>query len=133
MTTGHYREYVEEKKHHEAGRWEHRAHGRARGPHRNVNLTPFHLHLQVDFPTFATWLEDHVKQQLHVGLMEVSKELVQLSHPPSCKAYTYDNMWAYGTIIELTQRMDIHHMPHTILGWHAYSFKQVVVQLKTKT
>jgi hypothetical protein len=28
--------------------------------------------------------------------MEVSKELVQLSHPPSHKAYTYDSMWAYG-------------------------------------
>jgi hypothetical protein len=28
--------------------------------------------------------------------MEVSKKLVQLSHPPSRKAYTYDTMWAYG-------------------------------------
>jgi hypothetical protein len=37
-----------------------------------------------------------VKQQLHVGLMEVSKELVQLFHPPSRKAYTYNSMWAYG-------------------------------------
>jgi hypothetical protein len=96
MTTRHYKEYVEEKKHHEAGRQEHRAHGRAHGPYRNVNLTPLHLHLQVDFPTFTTWLEDHVKQQLHVRLVEVSKKLVQLPHPPSHKAYTYDSMWAYG-------------------------------------
>jgi len=32
MTIGHYREYMEEKEHHEMGRWEHRAHGRAHGP-----------------------------------------------------------------------------------------------------
>ncbi len=59
-------------------------------------LPPLYLHLQVDFPTFTTWLEDHVKQQLHVGLVEVSKKFVQLSQPPSRKAYTYDSMWAYG-------------------------------------
>jgi hypothetical protein len=37
-----------------------------------------------------------VKQQLHVGLVEVSQELVQLSHSPSHKAYMYNNMWEYG-------------------------------------
>ncbi len=37
-----------------------------------------------------------MKQQLHVGLVEVSQELVQLFPPPSCKAYTYNNMWEYG-------------------------------------
>jgi hypothetical protein len=37
-----------------------------------------------------------VKQQFHVGLVEVSKELVQLFRPPSHKAYTYNSMWAYG-------------------------------------
>jgi hypothetical protein len=92
------------KKHHEAGRREHRAHGKVHGPYRNVNPTPLHLHLQVDFPTF-TWLKDHVKQQLHVGLVEVSEKLVKLPHPPSRKAYTYDNMWAYGNCC----RIDLEH------------------------
>jgi hypothetical protein len=134
MTTGHYKEYVEEKEHCEVERHEHRAHGRAHGPRWKVNPIPLHLHLHVDFPTFTTWLEDHVKQQLHVGLVEVSKKLVQLSHPPSHKAYTYDSTWPYGNHYQVDhyQRMDIHHMPHTILGWHAYSFKQAVDQLETK-
>jgi hypothetical protein len=78
------------------GRREHRAHGKAHGPRGNVNPNPLYLHLQVDFPTLTTWLEDHVKQQLHVGLVEVSKELVQLFHPPSRKVHTYASMWAHG-------------------------------------
>jgi hypothetical protein len=45
MTTGHYREYMEEKKHHEAKRWEHKACARAHGPRQNVNPTPLHSHL----------------------------------------------------------------------------------------
>ncbi len=84
------------KKNHEMRRWEHKACVRAYYPRQNVNPIPLHLHLQVDFPTFATWLQDHVKQQFHVGLVEVSKELVQLFRPPSHKAYTYNSMWAYG-------------------------------------
>jgi hypothetical protein len=41
MITRHNREYVEEKEHHEVRRQEHRAHGRAHGPHRNVNPKTF--------------------------------------------------------------------------------------------
>ncbi len=44
-----------------------------------------------------------MKQQLHLGLVEVSKELMQLSHPPRCKAYTYDSMWAYGNHYQVDQ------------------------------
>jgi hypothetical protein len=55
-------------------------------------------------------------------------EYYLLSHSPSCKAYTYNNMWEYDD-----HKMDTHHMPHMILGWLAYSFKQVVVQLENKT
>jgi hypothetical protein len=38
-------EYVEEKKHYEAGRLEHMACGRAHGPHQNIKLTFLHPHL----------------------------------------------------------------------------------------
>ncbi len=53
---------MEEKEHHEVGRREHRAEGKAHGRRQNVNPSPFHLHLQVDFPTFIIWLQDHGKQ-----------------------------------------------------------------------
>jgi len=57
MKTWHYKEYVEEKEHHEARRQEHKARGRAHGPCQNVNPIPFHSHLRVNFPTFTTRLK----------------------------------------------------------------------------
>lgn len=55
-------EYAKEKEEQEAGRWEHRADGKAQGGRKNVNRSPFHVHIQVDFSTFIRWPEYEGKQ-----------------------------------------------------------------------
>jgi hypothetical protein len=59
---------------------------------KNIFLPP---HLQGEMPSFAWWLQDHVKRKLHNGI-EVDANLVRLSHPPNHNAYIYNSMWAYG-------------------------------------
>lgn len=69
----------------------------ARGGRKGVIRYTYSAHLASNFPTFAVWLNRHVRSLRDDDFpLEDDDELVSLHCPPSEHAILYTTMWSHG-------------------------------------
>jgi hypothetical protein len=76
-----------------------------------VNIV-FPKHLQEDTPSFAQWLQVHVREQQLAGVV-IDPDVVCLSCPLALKAYKYEKMWAYGNHFRVDIEIGPQHLTYS--------------------